>query len=666
MVASFDKRTLLLAAIPFCTIFVMLQNHYTRDTVGALEKQMESDLGLKPSQYSTLNSLYFLPNIVAPLFIGVISEHIKRPATFLLYTAILGAVGNLIFALGAHYNNLNLFYLGRFLAGCVYEVIDTIPIIILGPLFRSNWGLMVGLMNGCLRLGTVMTFGLSPIIYREYGVVSALWASAAMAVLGVVAAYGAHVSDGQLEESNAELALLNEAAEIELEVLEHCTPNANRERKSLIGNRDSIYSVYTNTSQHSQEQALLDPLANTPSTIRESPIRAGTGIGSPPQHQHQYHLPHHHEHLSHMHVPDTMLSPAGTPFCGENLNILKMESHNVVNRRRAGSRVSDCGTIDSVLQTVGVSAQHSGGPLSTLSQQPTEPSLLQRIIAASPVRDFGAQYYFYLFCCMFLFGAIVPFWFIGAKFFQLNYQMEVEKADFLMLLPEGVMVFISPLLGVFLDCLRVTLKYKLVLLGCCLFGMTAAFTMLAYGYTRVSSDGDGNSNSSGVDASLEDTVQVLVDPTFAVLLLSCTYAAANSLTWDVIVSIVPDPEELAPATGLSAGVVNALPCVVPYVIMALCAKYAQQQDTDSESDDSVRDTVMAQSNIGMLVLAATAALGGVAALCSCVCKTREFDTEEDQAAGAGGGNSKETARFLPSARDKTRLSYGSAEEYDII
>lgn len=633
MVVSLDKRTLLLAAIPFCTIFVMLQNHYTRDTVGALEKQMESDLGLKPHQYSTLNSLYFLPNIIAPLFIGVLSEYFGRPATFLLYTAVLGAVGNLLFALGAQYNSLSLFYLGRFLAGCVYEVIDTIPIIILGPLFRSSWGLMVGLMNGCLRLGTVVTFGLSPIIYRSYGVTAALWVSGGMAVLGVIAAYGAHVSDYQLEESNDELLRLSNA-EIELEVLEHYTPDV-RERKSLIGNRDSIYSVHTNTSQQSNEQTPLDPLASTPSNIRDSPTTSCD----------------HHYHESSPHAPTTILSPAGTPFRGENLNVLKVESHNVVNRPRVhsidrlyhsdgegGADTTSSGAVDSVLQTVGISAQSAASTKAPTVAAPD--SLLQRLWAASPVRDFGAQYYWYLLCCMFLFGAIVPFWFIGSKFFQTNYLMEVEKADFLMLLPEGVMVFVSPLLGIFLDCLRVTLKYKLVLLGCCLFSMTAAFGMLAYGYTR-----DG--------MSAEDTVLVLVDPTYAVLLLSCTYAAANSLTWDVIVSIVPDPDELAPATGLSAGVVNALPCVVPYIIMALCVKYAKTQVTD----DSVRDANMAESNIGMLVLAAVAALGGVSALCSCVCKTKEFGEEYSDT---------ESARLLPRAQDKNRPSYGSNEEYDII
>jgi hypothetical protein len=38
--------------------------------VGALEKQMETDLGLKASQYDMLNSLFFVPNIVLPLFTG--------------------------------------------------------------------------------------------------------------------------------------------------------------------------------------------------------------------------------------------------------------------------------------------------------------------------------------------------------------------------------------------------------------------------------------------------------------------------------------------------------------------------------------------------------------------------------------------------------------------
>mmetsp|Transcript_12175 Transcript_12175/g.27169 ORF Transcript_12175/g.27169 Transcript_12175/m.27169 type:complete len:183 (-) Transcript_12175:88-636(-) len=180
------KIRFLMVAMPAATIFVMFMNHYLRDTVGALEKQMETDLGLKPSQYDMLNSLFFMPNIIAPLFTGSLCDTFGRPSRFLLFCALLGAFGNLLFVLGAQNVSIPLFYLGRFLCGSTYEIIDTVPIIILGPMFKKNWGLIVGMMNGFLRLGTVLTFALSPLLYREYGVMCALWAGAIVGGLGVI------------------------------------------------------------------------------------------------------------------------------------------------------------------------------------------------------------------------------------------------------------------------------------------------------------------------------------------------------------------------------------------------------------------------------------------------------------------------------------------------
>ena len=161
-----EERTIFLIAIPAFTIFVIFQNHYCRDTLGALEQQIENDLPLDPSQYSMLNSLYFVPNIIAPLFTGTLCELSGRPANFLLYCAIFGTLGHLIFALGSDTTNISWMYTGRFMAGTVYEIIDTVPIIMMGPLFKGSWGFIVGIMNGCLRLGSVFTFCFSPMIYR--------------------------------------------------------------------------------------------------------------------------------------------------------------------------------------------------------------------------------------------------------------------------------------------------------------------------------------------------------------------------------------------------------------------------------------------------------------------------------------------------------------------
>ena len=60
-----------LAACVACMIF---GNHYSRDSVGALEKQMESDLSVTPEEYSSFQTVYFLPNVVMPLVGGATSH----------------------------------------------------------------------------------------------------------------------------------------------------------------------------------------------------------------------------------------------------------------------------------------------------------------------------------------------------------------------------------------------------------------------------------------------------------------------------------------------------------------------------------------------------------------------------------------------------------------
>lgn len=665
----------MLLAIPICTIFVMLENHYTRDTVGALEKQMESDLGLSPAQYSTLNSLYFMPNIIAPLFIGILCEKSGRPSTFLLYTVLVGSLGNIVFVLGAEYSNLSLFYVGRFLAGCVYEVIDTIPIIILGPLYRSNWGLMVGIMNGSLRLGTVFTFAVSPVVYEHSGVVAALWLAAFMAVLGVAAAVGANIADVRL---HALLLGEDEEApprETELTVMTHSyhTFAESDEALALLSNdlnRQRNASVRTSLKlPHSQHNAPASPLRDAPVPSGGRSRGQSRDLSSLPEEE--YYHPH--------------ITPE-TEFSGVDAVMLRGEAFRIAPRSRSHSRADEHQhqdhrehvdpyhhhnhNEDAELRTTllreasgnpglspsdpAVSYQHRDSVLERLGLNATPPlvdptdktdadavSLWQYVCDASPIRDYGTQFYMYLLNGVFLFGAMVPFWFIGSKFFQVNYSLTVQQADFLMLMPEGAMVVVSPCLGLVLDWLCLPLKYKLCLLGAACLGMTCAFCMLAFGYSLL--------------GPVEGDVLVHLNPLYAMVILGSSYACANSLTWDTIVHIVPHPDQLAPASGLCASAVNILPSLIPYLIIYLTTQEAARGAAEQEG------RLVSESNVGMLVLAATAVVAGAFAFGAACCKKRRYDADYFDSDFVLKLNAR---RQKNSAEQNYRLS--NASEYDII
>ena len=99
------------------TGLIMCGNHYARDAVGALELQIESDLLITPDQYAAINSIYFIPSIVAPLLAGVFTNYIGGAGKCLLYAVISASVGHIVFSLGIELDNIRLVYVGRSIAG---------------------------------------------------------------------------------------------------------------------------------------------------------------------------------------------------------------------------------------------------------------------------------------------------------------------------------------------------------------------------------------------------------------------------------------------------------------------------------------------------------------------------------------------------------------------
>lgn len=144
---------------------IVFSNHYYRDSVGALEIQLENDTGLSPKQYATLNSIYFLPNILAPLFAGVIAQKYGASNT-LIASIAFSCIGYIIFVVGIYERSYHEMIAGRLLVGINYEVIDSLPILIAAPLFKEDWAKLVGCLNGFLRLGSVINFLLSPYLYN--------------------------------------------------------------------------------------------------------------------------------------------------------------------------------------------------------------------------------------------------------------------------------------------------------------------------------------------------------------------------------------------------------------------------------------------------------------------------------------------------------------------
>lgn len=136
--------------------------------------------------------MYFLPNIITPLLVGTAAELLGGPTICLVGAVAVAAIGHTIFALACQLHSANLLFLGRIMAGCVYEVIDFLPIVCTGALFKDEWGMIVGGTNAFLRAGSVATFVIGPFVYEHVGLVPAMWLSAVLAMFSVLVAFGAY------------------------------------------------------------------------------------------------------------------------------------------------------------------------------------------------------------------------------------------------------------------------------------------------------------------------------------------------------------------------------------------------------------------------------------------------------------------------------------------
>ena len=164
--------------LPVFVSFIIFANHYARDSVGALEIQMESDIpGFTQETYHTMNFLFFVPSMIAPLLGGLCTEFLGGAQRLQFFAVFCATLGHIIFSFGVQYNAVSLVLFGRFVAGFFYEIVDLCPILILFPMFSANQGFVIGMINGMLRLGSVMNFVLSPLIFEAQGIVVALWFS---------------------------------------------------------------------------------------------------------------------------------------------------------------------------------------------------------------------------------------------------------------------------------------------------------------------------------------------------------------------------------------------------------------------------------------------------------------------------------------------------------
>ena len=179
-----------------------------------------------------------------------------------------------------------------------------------------------------------------------------------------------------------------------------------------------------------------------------------------------------------------------------------------------------------------------------------------------------------------MYGAVVPFWFIGAKHISLRFGVPLADADAMLLFPEGLIALVAPPFGHLIDRQRWSLRRHLLVSSLSLLLISASLLCLAH--TRL-------------------------PPIGSALALGFGYAIGQSRVWAAFKLVTPPPL-LNFCVGLLGSGMNLLPAIVPAML---------------DGDDGSRDlSVLAAVGLlcaqwgsewwPLLLLAAVGALGWAA------------------------------------------------------
>jgi len=137
-----------------------------------------------------------------------------------------------------------------------------------------------------------------------------------------------------------------------------------------------------------------------------------------------------------------------------------------------------------------------------------------------------------------VYGAVVPFWFVGAKHLQLKFDLPLEAADALLLFPEGMIAVIAPPFGLLIDRQHWSLSKRLKVSAASLALIPLSLLCLAW---------------------------LPLWPIFVTLALGTAYALAQNLVWASITLVSPSPL-LNLCSGLTGSGLNVLPSFVPLLL----------------------------------------------------------------------------------------------------
>lgn len=99
---------------------ILIGPYFSYDYPAYLEVEIEKNYGVSTEKYGFLYSMYSLPNLVLPLFSGMLFDRLgTRPVMLACFSLIM--LGQFTMMMGGFLMNFKLLLLGRFMLGVGYE-----------------------------------------------------------------------------------------------------------------------------------------------------------------------------------------------------------------------------------------------------------------------------------------------------------------------------------------------------------------------------------------------------------------------------------------------------------------------------------------------------------------------------------------------------------------
>ncbi len=536
--------------IPVFVGMIMFCNHYVRDCPGALEKPLETELSFTSNDYSILNSLYFFPNIISPLLAGMFIEQLGGIVRCFYLSLIIASAGHISFAIGASLRSKVIMFLGKALSGSMYEIIDAVmPIIYMGPMFKQDFQLVVGLAQIFIRLGSVINFIVSPYVYSHYSLLTAIWVASIVGCGAITLFAASRYIECELLLPETLSSYITSDKTTDIESMSRSQSgslsgdiNVNDDNEGLELVTVTGENTY-NIIQTEQERRNWSSMSSSISQSIDETEQSGNRHG-----------------MAGITIPNDESADKSSDSLHRPVSPRKTAKRSLLNNNKQHDYVAISLTDESthVPENHLPSNNHhvSPGPSSTSNM-----TWFAYFLELTQFHQFSARYYFYVLAGSFLYGSIVPFWFFGSKYLQDSFFYNIETADSIMTLPEGLVVLTGFPFGLIISYLQPSVKIKLVGLGLAQGMMAISFLIVVYAAKK-----NLDLNSDHEDTNTHITYQRANDiAIFGVVLLGASFSCACGLFWGIVNAVV-DEKYLSQGSGIVSCAVNVLPTILPPII----------------------------------------------------------------------------------------------------